>query len=83
MTTAIVTEEEFRRDPAPHLAAARAGQDVVLVGDGVVPLRLAPAKDLPRRQFGTLKGVFRIADDFDETPVEILESIEAPLDPQP
>ncbi|MGH3586348.1 MAG: type II toxin-antitoxin system Phd/YefM family antitoxin [Pseudonocardia sp.] len=57
------------------LDRALAGEDVIIARNGapiaaLVPVRLRPV----RRQPGAWKGKGRIADDFDETPDELIES---------
>ncbi|WP_420621122.1 hypothetical protein [Candidatus Poriferisodalis sp.] len=37
------------------------------------------ARPPARRQLGQLRGTITIADDFDDTPAEVLESLEDPL----
>ena len=37
------------------------------------------ARPSARRQLGQLRGTITIADDFDDTPAEVLESLEDPL----
>jgi len=84
VSTAIVTEDEFRRNLDGLLRRVREGAEVVVEAPGQQPVRLSPAAPpvaKGRRQPGTMRGVFRISADFDETPIEVLESIDAPLDP--
>ena len=37
------------------------------------------AKPLERRQLGQLRGTINISDDFDETPPEVLDSLNDPI----
>ena len=37
------------------------------------------ARPPARRQLGQLRGTITIADDFDDTPAEVLESLDGPL----
>jgi prevent-host-death family protein len=57
------------------LDQALAGEDVIIARNGTPVVQLVPVQRKPvRRQPGAWKGKGRIADDFDETPDEIIES---------
>lgn len=48
---------------------ALAGEDVVIAKAGKPVVRLVPIEQKPaQRQLGGWKGIFRMAEDFDETP---------------
>ncbi len=55
------------------LAEVEAGQEVVIARNGKPVARLVPyqVRHEPRKP-GSLKGMIRIADDFDETPPELI-----------
>ena len=46
-----------------------------LLAEGLKQVARPPA----RRQLGQLRGTITIADDFDETPTEVLDSLDSPL----
>lgn len=49
------------------------GEEVVIAHDGQPYLRLMPYEE-PSRKLGLLKGRIWIAEDFDETPQDIIDS---------
>jgi antitoxin (DNA-binding transcriptional repressor) of toxin-antitoxin stability system len=61
------------------MAEAVAGEEIVIAKAGRPYVRLTPV--LPERTsrvFGLLRGKIRIADDFDETPSEVIALFEGP-----
>ncbi len=56
------------------------GEEVVIARAGEPYLRLMPYRE-PDRRLGLLKGRIRIADDFDDTPQDVIDSFyESDLD---
>jgi prevent-host-death family protein len=56
-----------------------AGQEIIIARSGKPVARLVPVKDdapKPRRVFGQMKDKIWIADDFDETPEELIDLFE-------
>ncbi len=72
---------ELRDNLTGFLREARRGQVILVTSHDqvVAELRPPPQDAATRRQPGTLTGRIRIAPDFDETPAEILDAMEAPL----
>ena len=68
-----------------HLAAlldrVERGEEVVITRRGKPVARLVPARSRAKRVPGTLKGQVVIADDFDETPVDVVASFHDDLEP--
>lgn len=52
------------------------GEEIVIARAGKPYLRLVPHHARPPRTLGSLEGRIRIAPDFDETPLEIIEAFE-------
>jgi prevent-host-death family protein len=73
-----VNFREFRKNLAGYLRQARQGQEIVVTSRGEAVARLVPPAEAERkpRQLGTLKGRIWIADDFDETPADIIAVME-------
>ena len=62
---------------------AEAGEKIVITRHGRVVAELVGAGPAPTHSLvGALKGQITIADDFDEMPVNLLEALDAPVDPQ-
>jgi prevent-host-death family protein len=85
-----VTVRDLRENLADHLRTVRAGRTVTVTSRGkpvakVVPVAPVPetTRTLTTRKFGFLKGQIWMADDFDETPADVLASIKADLIPKP
>ncbi|WP_203074130.1 type II toxin-antitoxin system Phd/YefM family antitoxin [Falsiroseomonas ponticola] len=72
---------ELRDNLTGFLREAREGKAILVTSHDqvVAELRPPPPDSAPRRQPGTLAGRIRIASDFDETPPELLDAMEAPL----
>lgn len=75
-----ITPQDLVRDPLGLLARVRAGEHILIVGEGEKPaveLRaVAPARAEPR-PFGLCAGEFTVPDDFDDPlPEEILRDFE-------
>jgi len=70
---------ELRANLSGLLRKARNGESfVVMSRDEIVAEIHPPAPEPPkRRTLGALKGQIWMADDFDETPQDIIDSIEA------
>jgi len=66
------------------LDQAVAGEDVVIARNGRPVARLVPVTPAPkRRERGAWKGRVWIADDFDETPQELIDLVyDGPIEPE-
>lgn len=74
----IVNVHEAKTHLSRLLADVEAGHDVVIGRAGVPIARLVPyGHAAERRRPGALRGAIHIADDFDETPAEILDDFDA------
>ena len=78
-----VNFREFRKNLASYLRQARQGEEINVTSRGEVVARLVPPAqpERKRRQSGTLQGRIWMADDFDETPADIIAAMEGDLDP--
>jgi prevent-host-death family protein len=77
-----VNFREFRKNLAGYLRQARQGGEIIVTSRGEEVARLVPPAqgERKRRQLGTLAGRIWIADDFDETPPEVLAAIDGDLE---
>lgn len=74
----IVNVHEAKTHLSRLLADVEAGHDVVIGRAGVPIARLvAYGHAADRRHPGALRGAIRIADDFDDTPADILDAFDA------
>jgi prevent-host-death family protein len=66
------------------LDQAIAGEDVIIARNGTPVVQLVPVQRRPvRRQPGAWKGRVEIADDFDDTPEEVIKSFySGPIEPE-
>jgi len=67
---------EFRKNLAGYLRQARQGYEIIVTSRGEEVARLVPPAKPERRQLGTLQGRIWMAEDFDETPAEIIAAME-------
>ncbi|WP_180952835.1 type II toxin-antitoxin system Phd/YefM family antitoxin [Acetobacter aceti] len=72
---------EFRGNLTAYLRQVRQGSTILVTSHDQVVAELRPPASSyrPRRQPGALRGRIRISEDFDETPPDILESMEHDL----
>jgi prevent-host-death family protein len=77
-----VNFREFRKNLAGYLRQAQQGEEIVVTSRGEAVARLLPPAEpeRKRRQLGTLQGRIWIADDFDETPADIIAAMEGEAD---
>lgn len=74
----IVNVHETKTHLSRLLAEVEAGHDVIVARAGVPIARLTAYRvDPTPRTPGALRGAIRMADDFDDTPAEILDALEA------
>lgn len=73
-----VNFREFRKNLAGYLRQARQGEEIIVTSRGEEVARLVPPAETERkrRQLGTLQGRIWIAEDFDETPADIIALME-------
>jgi antitoxin (DNA-binding transcriptional repressor) of toxin-antitoxin stability system len=67
--------DEARPLLADLIAEAAAGEQIVILRHDGVAVRLEPVTDAPRPRFGSARGTFMMADDFD-APLEDLSPFE-------
>ena len=79
--TRTVNVHEAKTHLSRLLEAVEQGEDVVIARAGKPVARLVPARSRATRVPGTLKGQVVIADDFDETPVDVVASFYDDLEP--
>lgn len=60
---------------------AEAGEEIVIARHGQPVARLVPLQRVRRTGRGSLAGEIWMAPDFDETPQEILDALEEPVEP--
>ncbi|WP_196756842.1 type II toxin-antitoxin system Phd/YefM family antitoxin [Gluconobacter oxydans] len=72
---------EFRGNLTAYLRQVRQGSTILVTSHDQVVAELRPPTPSyrPRRQPGALRGRIRMSDDFDQTPSDILESMERDL----
>ncbi|MDT8870852.1 MULTISPECIES: type II toxin-antitoxin system Phd/YefM family antitoxin [Acetobacteraceae] len=72
---------EFRGNLTAYLRQVRQGSTILVTSHDQVVAELRPPASSyrPRRQPGALRGRIRISEDFDETPPDLLESMERDL----
>ena len=77
-----VNFREFRKNLAGYLRQARQGGEIVVTSRGEEVARLVPPAqgERKRRQLGTLQGRIWMADDFDETPAEVIAAMESDIE---
>jgi prevent-host-death family protein len=77
-TPVKVGVRELRANLSALLRQAQQGRTIQVVSRGEVLAQIGPAEGATKkpREFGTLKGKIWIADDFDETPEEIINAME-------
>lgn len=81
----IVNMHEAKTHLSRLVARAAAGEEIILAKAGTPMARLVPYReDDGPRPLGLLGGTVWVADDFDDTPAELLAAFEggAPSDPQ-
>ncbi len=73
-----VNFREFRKNLAGYLRQASQGEEIVVTSRGEAVARLVPPAqpERKRRQLGILTGKIWIAEDFDETPADIIALME-------
>jgi prevent-host-death family protein len=78
-----VAVRDLRAHLSDHLRRVTRGASVMVTSRGQPMARLVPVA-LPEqkpRQLGFMKGQITMAPDFDETPVDVLQSVEVDLFP--
>jgi antitoxin (DNA-binding transcriptional repressor) of toxin-antitoxin stability system len=77
-TPVKVGVRELRANLSALLRQAQQGRTIEVVSRGQVLAQIGPPEGARKkpREFGTLKGKIWIADDFDETPEEIIDAME-------
>jgi len=72
---------EFRGNLTTYLRQVRQGQVILVTSHDEVVAELRPPGPAlrPRRVPGSLRAQLRMADDFDQTPTDLLESLDQPL----
>lgn len=71
-----VNFRDLRQNLAGFLRQARQGTEIIVTSRGEEVARIVPPAKPPRRPVGLLKGRIRMAPDFDETPLDIIEAME-------
>lgn len=77
-----VSFREFRRHLSLYLREAEQGGAIVVTSHGRQVARLGPPPVVKRpiaELLGAFKGKIQMAEDFDDTPVELIESMENDL----
>lgn len=77
-----VNFREFRKNLSGYLRQARQGGEIIVTSRGEEVARLVPPAKVERkrRQLGTLQGRIWIAEDFDETPADIIAAMEGDIE---
>ncbi len=63
------------------LEAVERGEDVIIARAGKPVARLVPIQSVRTRRPGAWKGRITVADDFDETPAEVVAAFEGETGP--
>ena len=74
-----VNFRDFRKNLSAYLREAERGSAVVVTSRGKQVARLGPPPSAPRPRaelLGLFKHKIRLADDFDETPTELVDAME-------
>lgn len=71
-----VSVREFRENLAQYLRQAEAGNEIVVTSHGKSIAKLAPVTIGKPRVFGVMRGKIRMAQDFQETPDDIIGAME-------
>ncbi|MEW1957788.1 type II toxin-antitoxin system Phd/YefM family antitoxin [Kineococcus sp. NPDC059986] len=79
--TRTVNVHEAKTHLSRLLEAVERGEDVVIARAGKPVARLVPVAARVARVPGTLKGQVVIADDFDETPADVVAGFYDDLEP--
>jgi prevent-host-death family protein len=75
-TTSTVSFRDLRKNLSGFLRQARQGEEIIVTSRGQVVARIVPPAELARRPIGVLKGQIHMADDFDETPSDLIAAME-------
>ena len=77
-----VNFREFRKNLAGYLRQARQGGEIIVTSRGEEVARLVPPAGAERklRRPGGLAGQIWIAEDFDETPADIIAAMEGDIE---
>jgi prevent-host-death family protein len=75
-TSNTVNFRDLRQNLAGYLRQARHGEEIIVTSRGQVVARIVPPAEPARRPIGLLKGQIRVADDFDETPADLIDAME-------
>lgn len=79
----IVNVHEAKTHLSRLLEAVERGEDVTIARAGKPVARLVPAARPPRREAGAWKGRVTMAEDFDDTPVDLVASFyDSDLEPK-
>ncbi|WP_166116178.1 MULTISPECIES: type II toxin-antitoxin system Phd/YefM family antitoxin [Acetobacteraceae] len=72
---------EFRGNLTAYLRQARQGSTILVTSHDEIVAELRPPSPSyrPRRQPGGLRGRIKLSDDFDETPQDMLDSMDGAL----
>ncbi|MEJ5153616.1 prevent-host-death protein [Gluconobacter wancherniae] len=72
---------EFRGNLTAYLRQVRQGSTILVTSHDQVVAELRPPAPSyrPRRQPGALRGRIRMSENFDQTPLDVLESLERDL----
>ncbi|NHN90324.1 prevent-host-death protein [Acetobacter sp. LMG 1627] len=72
---------EFRGNLTAYLRQVRQGSTILVTSHDEIVAELRPPSPSyrPRRQPGALRGRIRLSDDFDQTPQDMLDSMDGDL----
>jgi len=71
-----VNFRELRENLSDVLRQASLGAEFTVMSRGKVLARIGPPPHAGRRPVGLLKGQIQMAEDFDETPAELINAME-------
>ncbi len=74
--TNTVNFRDLRKNLSGFLRQARQGEEITVTSRGQVVARIMPPAEPSRRPIGVLKGQIHMADDFDETPADLIAAME-------
>jgi len=71
-----VSFRDLRKNLSRFLRQARQGEEIIVTSRGQVVARIMPPAEPQLRPIGLLKGQIHMAEDFDDTPGDVIAAME-------
>jgi prevent-host-death family protein len=71
-----VSFRDLRKNLSRFLRQARQGEEIIVTSRGQVVARIMPPAEPQRPPIGLLKGQIHMAEDFDDTPADLIAAME-------